>query len=302
MGNGRVKFCIHKVGKVGGDDFLLFSIDNEGLCKAWESELSRAVSYAKRKYEDEDGGDSESLKSEGTGTTEITTELTSEEGDDEMIDEMDEMTLEEMQAAMIDKDSVEETTVDSAKDDAVEMAMLEREKTTVSGRRSSTSEPENYKKEIHAAEHEVKQASTAYQRRKAKKKKKLLLKKCKARENLFNLVMKWYLTYHARRGEVARIKRLLEKVPHQDTTHKEVLEATFKNMARSACRFKHKKLLTWLIRDKDVDVNSTNVMGFPLCTFAISSYGEDDSGELLRYMHRELGAGKSMRQAKRRVP
>ena len=73
-------------------------------------------------------------------------------------------------------------------------------------------------------------------------------------------------------------------------THKELLNTTYKNMARSACRFKHKKLLTWLIKEKGVDVNSINVMGFPLATFAISSYGKDDGGELLRYMHQELEA------------
>ncbi|GMH95559.1 hypothetical protein TrVE_jg3657 [Triparma verrucosa] len=307
----RRKICI-KVGKLGADDFLLFSVPEESLCKAWEGELRRAVGYIKKRksstankndQQEEDaliGGDGMSDR-----TLETASETVSDKTDEEtqrMMDEMDEMTLDEMnRMAELEEEQGKrglQMTEIKVSADQSKLSEVDEE------REHDVKEGKKLKADIAQAEEEIKKGDPLTRRR-AKKRKALLLKKCRVRKNLFNLVTKWFLTYHGRQGNLPVIKRLVEKmgrraedegsadaaVPHHlGGHHKPLLDAVFVNVARSAARFKHKKLLTWLIKDWGVDINAQNVMGFPLITFAISSYGNDDGGEMLRYMHEDLGA------------
>lgn len=268
-------------------------------------------------------------------TLETASETVSDKTDEEtqrMMDEMDEMTLDEMnRMAELEEEQGKrglQMTEIKVSADQSKLSEVDEE------REHDVKEGKKLKADIAQAEEEIKKGDPLTRRR-AKKRKALLLKKCRVRKNLFNLVTKWFLTYHGRQGNLPVIKRLVEKmgrraedegsadaaVPHHlGGHHKPLLDAVFVNVARSAARFKHKKvrsceltvhcthylrsmflhsnssllrspqLLTWLIKDWGVDINAQNVMGFPLITFAISSYGNDDGGEMLRYMHEDLGA------------
>ncbi|GMH76303.1 hypothetical protein TrLO_g11620 [Triparma laevis f. longispina] len=301
---GMRRRILIKVGRVGEEDGLVFTGGEEGLNRTWEGELRRAVGYIKKRRasrtekQEEGGGGGENMSdrtletSSETGT--LTDSKTTDEETQRMMDEMDEMTLDEMNRMAEMEEAQGKVGLQMSE---IKVNEEQNKSSTSLERETDLKEKQHWHASLARAESEIKKGDPLTRRR-AKKRKALLLKKCRVRKNLFNLVTKWYLTYHGRRGELPAIKRLVEKMQRKASDHgpearasqKTLLDDVFLNVARSAARYKHKKLLTWLIQDWGVDINSKNSMGFPLVIFAISSYGKDDGGEILRYMHEELGA------------
>ncbi len=280
---------------VKGDiEYLFFRLHSEIIQKKWIEMLNTAILFRKYHSKKEESLFTDSLRSDDSGNLTDTTEEESliDESDVTAMEDMDELDLEDMM--MVQDIAAGSGEREEGGNDDVTVSR--------GSRNSSVEELARIKKEcktvldkITELKNTVKTTSNPILRKHAKKKLKLFTRKSKACMNWASLVVRWVLTITAREGSLPRIRRMLDKIekkgtnaprnPHND----KILEGVLPNMARSAARFGHKDLLTFLIRKRGVDVNNTNTVGFSLAAGACF-WGAENQFEMLRYMRDELGA------------